>query len=240
MNNERGIMKRETITSLRKERDLLRAVIDTVPDCHIFLKDRRSRFIITNRYQLKILGLSSRDEIVGKRDFDFFPREMAEKFYRDEQKIVKTGMPLINREEKTVDREHQEYWLLTTKVPIFSVRGKVVGIAGVSREIGTGKKVIGIVGLSRDITPIKRLQQEREKLIKDLQDALSKIKVLSGLIPICAECKKIRNDKGYWQQVEVYVHEHSDADFTHGYCPECAKKAAEEIDSIPGKPPAHT
>jgi hypothetical protein len=61
-------------------------------------------------------------------------------------------------------------------------------------------------------------------LIEELTEALSKVKTLSGLLPICSSCKKIRNDKGYWQQVETYVKEHSDAEFTHGLCPDCVKK----------------
>ena len=69
-----------------------------------------------------------------------------------------------------------------------------------------------------------RLENQREVLIKDLQEAMSKIKTLSGLIPICAWCKKIRDDQGYWQTVEQYVKEHSQAEFTHGMCPECQKK----------------
>jgi len=58
----------------------------------------------------------------------------------------------------------------------------------------------------------------------ELQEALAKIKTLSGFIPICASCKKIRDDRGYWNQLENYIREHSDADFTHGYCPDCMKK----------------
>ena len=69
-----------------------------------------------------------------------------------------------------------------------------------------------------------KLETEREALIKELQEAMSKIKTLSGLIPICAWCKKIRDDKGYWQTVEQYIEEHSQAEFTHGMCPECQKK----------------
>ena len=61
-------------------------------------------------------------------------------------------------------------------------------------------------------------------MIQQLQDALAKVKTLSGLLPMCASCKKIRDDKGYWTHVEAYISEHSDADFTHGLCPECAKK----------------
>ena len=66
--------------------------------------------------------------------------------------------------------------------------------------------------------------REKEQLIVDLEDALAKVKTLSGLLPICASCKKIRDDEGYWHQVEEYVQEFSDARFTHGLCPDCAKK----------------
>jgi PAS domain-containing protein len=72
-----------------------------------------------------------------------------------------------------------------------------------------------------DITERKRAEAEREKLILDLQDALAKVKTLSGLVPICAWCKKIRDDQGFWKQVEVFIQGHSDAVFTHGVCPEC-------------------
>lgn len=70
----------------------------------------------------------------------------------------------------------------------------------------------------------KHAQQEKEELIRELQSALLKIKTLSGLLPICSSCKKIRDDKGYWHQVEVYIKKHSEADFSHGLCPECARK----------------
>ncbi len=69
-----------------------------------------------------------------------------------------------------------------------------------------------------------RLLQERQELIDDLQQALDRIKVLKGLIPICAACKKVRDDEGYWKRIEDYLHEHSDADFTHGICPDCVKE----------------
>jgi DNA-binding NtrC family response regulator len=70
----------------------------------------------------------------------------------------------------------------------------------------------------------QRLETERERLILELQEALSKVKQLSGLLPICASCKQIRDDKGYWTQVEVYMSEHTEIDFTHTVCPECTKK----------------
>ncbi|MFA4839408.1 MAG: PAS domain S-box protein [Candidatus Neomarinimicrobiota bacterium] len=76
----------------------------------------------------------------------------------------------------------------------------------------------------RDISDRKRIEQEREKTIQELQAALNNVRTLKGLIPICASCKKIRDDSGYWSEVEKYISVHSEADFTHGICPDCMKK----------------
>jgi len=70
----------------------------------------------------------------------------------------------------------------------------------------------------------ERLLEEREQLIQECQEALVTVKRLSGLLPICASCKRIRNDRGYWQQIEQYLNEHSEATFSHGLCPECARR----------------
>jgi len=67
----------------------------------------------------------------------------------------------------------------------------------------------------------KRLERQKEDLIAELKQALSEIKTLRGILPICASCKRIRDDGGYWRQVEAYVHEHTEAQFSHGVCPEC-------------------
>ncbi len=69
-----------------------------------------------------------------------------------------------------------------------------------------------------------RYAVERNKLLRELQDALAKVKTLSGMIPICAWCRKVRNDRGFWDRVEAYIESHSNATFTHGICPECAAK----------------
>lgn len=76
---------------------------------------------------------------------------------------------------------------------------------------------------------INQANKEKSKLIIELQDALAEVKTLSGLIPICSWCKKIRDDKGYWNQIESYIKEHSVAEFTHGICPECAEKQYSEL-----------
>jgi PleD family two-component response regulator len=70
---------------------------------------------------------------------------------------------------------------------------------------------------------LRALMKEKEKLIVELQEALEKVKTLSGLLPICSSCKKIRDDKGYWNQIETYIRERTEVDFTHSICPKCAK-----------------
>ncbi len=81
-----------------------------------------------------------------------------------------------------------------------------------------------------DITDLKNAEEKREQLIGELKEALSKVKILSGLLPICASCKKIRDDKGHWSQMESYIRERSEADFSHGICPECAKRLYPDVD----------
>jgi PAS domain S-box-containing protein len=85
-----------------------------------------------------------------------------------------------------------------------------------------GQKLVFCV--CRDISERKRAEKEREKLIANLQEALNEIKTLRSILPLCSYCKKIRDDKGCWEQVDVYIQKHLQADITHGICPECLKK----------------
>ena len=85
-------------------------------------------------------------------------------------------------------------------------------------------EVRGVVATSRDISERKRAEDERERLLAELREALAKVKTLSGLLPICAWCKSVRGDQGYWEKIETYISNHTDASFTHGLCPGCEKK----------------
>ena len=84
--------------------------------------------------------------------------------------------------------------------------------------------LLGSVHVARDISEQRKAAEIREKLIRQLETSLTKVRLLSGFIPICAACKKIRDDQGYWQQVEEYIRDHSEAEFSHSICPACAKK----------------
>lgn len=92
---------------------------------------------------------------------------------------------------------------------------------------GGGEIIQGAIGVALEITQRVRAEQERERLIQELQEALDDVKTLRGLIPICMHCKSMRDDRGYWQQVDTFVRSHSYAELSHGICPECAARIEE-------------
>jgi len=102
--------------------------------------------------------------------------------------------------------------------------GSLVDVAVSGAPIIVDGTHVGLLAIYRDITERKKAEEERERIIKELQKALSQVNTLSGLIPICANCKKIRDDQGYWSDVELYISKHSDAEFSHGLCNDCMKK----------------
>jgi len=103
--------------------------------------------------------------------------------------------------------------------------GQIVDISLTISPIkdGTGK-IIGVSKTGRDITEQRRAIKEKERIFSELQDSLANVRTLSGLLPICASCKKIRSDEGYWKEIEAYIEEHSNASFSHGICPACIQK----------------
>jgi two-component system sensor histidine kinase/response regulator len=137
-----------------RERNLLRTLMDNLPD-YIFVKDTHSRFLTTNVAHLRVLKADSLDEVIGKTDFDFFPRELAERYYADEQAIIASGAPLLEREEYTFDPSGGKQWLLTTKVPLRDGSGGVVGL----------------VGMCHDITLRKQAEEEQRALLAREQAA---------------------------------------------------------------------
>jgi PAS domain S-box-containing protein len=137
---------RRTEEALAHERNLLRTLIDAMPDA-IYVKDAESRFLLGNPGVARLMGASAPEELVGKRDFDFYPAPLAERYYADERAIITSGQPLINREEPAVDPSGNQHWLLTSKVPLR----------------GSAGRVIGLVGIGRDVTEHKRIETERDQ-----------------------------------------------------------------------------
>jgi PAS domain S-box-containing protein len=124
------------------------------------------------------------------------------------------------RGEKEFDTEFRVLW------PDGTIRN-IRALAILQRD--ASGKPLRMIGTNWDITERKQAEAEREKTIQELQSAIEQIKTLKGLVPICAWCKKIRNDKGYWEQVEAYVSRYTEAQFSHGICPDCVKKAYPEF-----------
>jgi PAS domain S-box-containing protein len=186
--------------------------MENIPD-NIYFKDLQGKFVKINKSQSLFLNLTSAEQAIGQTDFDFFKQEHARQAFIDEQNIIETGQPLLNKEELITTVKGISKWFSVTKAPLYDATGSI----------------IGTFGLSRDITVHKELENEREALIIQLREALAHVQTLKGLIPICSHCKKMRDDKGYWHEVEVYVRDHSSAEFSHGLCEECLVKLYPEF-----------
>ncbi len=119
---------------LQNERLLLRTVIDNIPDS-IYCKDLEGRKTLANPTEVKLSGVKSESEILGKTDFDCYPREMAEGFAADDQIVIQKKEPVLNREEYLIDQQGQKKWLLTSKIPMKDESGEVIGLVGIGRDI---------------------------------------------------------------------------------------------------------
>lgn len=111
-----------------------------------------------------------------------------------------------------------------TMVPVAFKHGRILVEGTASPIFDDNRQVSGCITVFRDVTAQRRIEQEREQLLTDLQEAISKVDVMRGLLPICSWCRRIRNDQGYWHSLEDFLTEHSEARPTHGICPECAEK----------------
>jgi PAS domain S-box-containing protein len=130
--------------TVKKERALLRAVVDAIPE-RIYVKDREGRFLLQNATNLKVRGITEHDDIVNKTVFDIFPRALAERLHAEDQAAMESGVPLLNREGMTVFGspsvvDDQTHWHLTSKIPLKDETGKVYGLVGVNRDITERKQ----------------------------------------------------------------------------------------------------
>jgi hypothetical protein len=143
---------------------------------------------------------------------------------------------LVHPEDaERLDREDREANLARTlfhsEVRLILPSGKVKWIELTSMPSGQELDSQSIwSGVILDITRCKEAEEERNRLVAELKGALARVKTLSGFLPICASCKKIRDDKGYWNQIESYIESRSEAEFSHGICPDCARRLYPEYD----------
>jgi two-component system, sensor histidine kinase and response regulator len=125
---------------LAQERALLRTLIDNLPD-YVYVRDIENRFLIGNLALAQSMGASSPEELVGKTDFDYFPHEIAAEFHADDMVVMRTGQPLVNKEEATNEPQEKGQWILTTKVPLRDPQGEIVGLVGIGRDITERKRM---------------------------------------------------------------------------------------------------
>ncbi len=151
-------------------------------------------------------------EIIGHKIWDVFEKDEADKRFAIVKKVFTEGK--TEELEVRVPLPSGDTYYLTTVKPILNDVGAVETVICTSKNI-TKRKLAEVA-----------LKKEHDKLLK----ALKEIKTLSGFLPICASCKKIRDDKGYWNQIEGYIQQHSDAQFSHAICPACAKKLYPDLE----------
>ncbi|MGO9614389.1 MAG: PAS domain S-box protein [Dissulfurispiraceae bacterium] len=165
------------------------------------------RIVKANKAFCNMLGYAE-EELVGFGIEDLTYGEDREKSTTLSRQLLEGKIPLFGLEKRYVKKTGQIIWVNLTVTTIHAEDGRV----------------LYALGMIEDVSERKIAEQEREKIILELQHALQNIKTLKGLLPICAWCRKIRDDNGYWKEVEHYIREHSDASFTHGICPECLKR----------------
>ncbi len=161
---------KETEETLARERLLLRTLIDNLPD-FIYAKDKEGRFVLNNLAHAGNLGEKSPEEMKGKSDFDYFPRELAEQFYNDEQNIIKSGKAVINQEQYKVspgDKSDQKRWSVTSKVLWRDNNGNVLGTVGVTRDIHEMK--VAQEALRKSEEKLRQFMAQLERSNRELQD----------------------------------------------------------------------
>jgi PAS domain S-box-containing protein len=196
------------VDALREEKDTAQKYLDIAGIIFLVIKADQTVGLI-NKKGCEILGYDEK-EIVGKNWFDNFVPE------RDRS----SGKAIL---EKMIAGDTAASEFFEKSILIRNGEERIVQWHNTALTDNAGN-IFATLSSGTDITDRKLMEQEREKIISELQESISRVKVLSGMLPICASCKKIRDDKGYWNMLEVYIRDHSEADFSHGVCPECMKK----------------
>jgi PAS domain S-box len=153
--------------------------------------------------------------------------------YSEENAKNKLIFDLVVPENKTVESKalgaRRNETVQNFRTERRSKSGKIIPVIISSSPVIIDNNFAGTIVTYRDISELAKAEEEKEKLIADLQKALVEIKTLSGLIPICSHCKRVRDDGGYWDQVEHYISKHSDVNFSHGICPDCMRQYYPEM-----------
>ena len=198
--------RRQLEEELRKGEARYRTVLEDIDEGY-FENDLEGNLTFVNDAMCRNLGYT-REELIGMNYRKYNDKDEIKKIFDIFTEIYRTGKPSRRYEAAFITKDGTKQHCEASGSLMYNTKGEPVGFRGVYRNVDERKQA----------------EKEREKLISELRQALTKIKTLSGLLPICAHCKKIRDDKGYWNQLESYIITHSNVEFTHGYCPDCLKK----------------
>lgn len=195
--------------------------------------------------QLKVFSKSG--EVLFSTNIADIGNVNNQKYLHEVMTQGKVHSKFIHRDAESLEGQKMAADVVETYVPIISA-GQILGAFEIYYDITARKKQLDTLLLRSSITEFtlafviliavvvllfrenktiaerKQAEEERIRLIAELRKALADVKTLSGLLPICSSCKKIRDDKGYWKQIESYLDQHSEISFTHSICPDCAKK----------------
>lgn len=183
-------IKRSANQTILDERNQLKTLINNIPDL-IFIKDKNLRFVIANNQAIKFLGLEEEKSIIGRTDFDFYPPHMAEKFYSQEMDIIKTGEPLINKEEEREANGQKAYYSVT-KSPIINSRNGKIGLVIIVYDITAQKRAqLEIVRQSEEL---KHFNKELYQVNNQLAERQQQIEKQSEELRIYGDNLKVAND----------------------------------------------
>lgn len=200
----------ELISMISKQRLFRIQLLESMP-VGLWIVNDKGRPMHTNREGLAIWGGDPKEDPAKESRPRLFKHGTDIEIASDERPVVRAVQLGDTRKNEVLD--------------IITVDGaKRVISSSIAPVRDQMNRIQGAVVINQDITEAKRLEKEREDLIGSLEAAQANIKILSGLLPICASCKKIRDEKGAWEQMERYIHSHSEADFSHGICPDCMRK----------------
>ena len=206
-----ALRQRERQRELEEVETRFKVLFDTVP-IGLFRCTPAGTMLDANGALLSILGFQNRADLMNASFASL--HEKPEEFTRWREMLERHGSVAFIEAQFRGNNEHIRWVQIHARA---------------LRDPATGQ--ITYEGSVEDITERKQAEQERERLITQLQDALARVKTLTGLLPICASCKKIREDNGTWSNIELYIQNHSEAQFTHGFCPDCVKRLYPFVDT---------
>ena len=199
---------------------------EKLPISILYVEDEQvTRSAVARMLKRRVLNVYEAEN--GQEGLDLFKQYRPDIVISDIRMPVLDGMGM-SKEIKALDKNskiilttaHSDASILMNSIEV-GIDKYIMKPLDMDSLFSSVQKCVENIMLERKV---QQQNREKDELIAKLQEALDKVKKLSGLLPICSSCKKIRNDEGYWKQIESYISEHSEAEFTHSICPDCFKK----------------